>query len=195
MGFLVPLLGGAASGIFGGLLTKLFERRDSGKGSFLTKPEQLKEFERFTPEQTDLLKSIQSILTGKGQQPSGGILGQLFSPEGFEAYAAPARREFFESTVPGIAERFSSLGSGAQRSSAFQQQLAKAGEDLSTSLGELRSQQQKSLLGPLLGQIMQPRVDRIYQPPSPTGVSQFLSGLTGGIGQGIPLLLSLLARR
>lgn len=192
MAFLAPLLGGAASGIFGGLLPKLFQKKESGS-SFLTKPEQLKEFERYSPEQTDLLRSIQSILTGKGEKPTGGILGQLFSPEGFEAYAAPARREFFESTVPGLAERFS--GVGAQRSSAFQQQLAKAGEDLSTRLGEFRSQQQQQLLGPLLNQLLQPRTDRIYQPPSPTGGAQFFSGLAGGVGQTLPLLLSLLGRK
>src|SRR5574338_1040708 len=106
MGIALPIVGALGS-IASSLIPALFSKRgDETKGSLFTKPEKFREFEKFTPEQTSLLGNLRSALTGQGQIPQGGLLGQLFSPEGFEAYAAPARREFFESTVPGLAERF-----------------------------------------------------------------------------------------
>lgn len=107
---------------------------------------------------------LNKITQGVGQQlPSGfeylqNILGG--SPEFFESFQKPARRAFEQQTLPSIAERFtSSLGEGAQRSSAFGQQLGQAGRDLEENLFSQRLGMQGNalnqlmqLLGPALAQ-------------------------------------------
>jgi hypothetical protein len=66
-----------------------------------------------------------------------------------ERFAAPARREFFEQTVPGIAERFA--GEGGLSSSAFQQALGQAGAGLSERLTAMREQLRPQTLSALQG--------------------------------------------
>ncbi len=149
------------------------------EGGFLTRPGQERRFERFTPEQQDLTSLLRNLLTGEGDQPTGGLLGDLFGPQGFESFAAPAMKTYQEEIVPHLAERFSQLG--AQKSSGFQQALARSGENLAARLGQMRGQQQTSLLGGLLSQTMAPQFETYYTPGGPTG----LSGLLGSIGQGI----------
>lgn len=72
------------------------------------------------------------------QQTLAGTQGPNLS---FEPIAAAARRQFQTSTVPSIAERFASLGSGgSQRSSAFANQLGSASADLESQLAALGAQ-------------------------------------------------------
>lgn len=120
--WLLPLLLGG-----GNILSKFFEKKPSQE-----------RFSRFTPEQEQFQKQILQLLGGAGGQE--GFLGKLLGDKGFDEFAAPYRREFFESTVPGIAERFSNLN--AQRSSGFQQALARSAEGLSEKLAGIRGQQQ-----------------------------------------------------
>ncbi len=183
MGSIIPGLGtGLGAGIGGiiGGLSGLFG--DTGDG-LLTRKGQEKRFERFTPEQQQLTELLRNILSGQGEQPQGGLLGSLFGEEGFKAYSDPAMRQFQEEIVPGLAERFSGLG--AQKSSGFQQALARSGENLATRLGEARGRQQQGLLGALLSQVMQPQFNTQYTPGGPTGLSQGLGALAGGIGKGL----------
>lgn len=172
-------LGAGIGGIFGGL-SGLFG--GSGGDAFTRKGEE-RRFERFTPEQLQLTELLRNILSGQGEQPQGGLLGSLFGEEGFKAFADPAMRQYQEEIVPGLAERFTSLG--AQKSSGFQQALARSGENLATRLGEARGQQQQGLLGALLGQTMQPQFHTQFTPGGPSGLAQGLSGLAGGLGQSL----------
>lgn len=66
---------------------------------------------------------------------------QLMQGLNFDPIEQNAMRQFNQTTVPGLAERFSSMGTGgSQRSSAFAQQLGGAGSDLMSQLAALRAQ-------------------------------------------------------
>lgn len=156
----------------------------------LGKDEKTDQFQRFTPDQQGVLNQI----LGK----SAGGLGQGFdflqsilggSPEAMQRFQAPARRAFEEQTLPSIAERFSSLG--AQKSSAFGQQLGEAGKRLEESLAAQRSglglnalQQLQQLLG--VG--LTPQFENVLRPAT----GGFLGGLSPGLGYGIGSLAQLL---
>ncbi len=106
---------------------------------FMGTPERTEQLPSVTPELAQYLQQIISQLGG----PTSDVfkyISDLFSddPEAFERFAAPARREFQEQTIPGIAERFTGMGAGAQSSSAFQQQLGAAGAGLSERLQAMR---------------------------------------------------------
>lgn len=105
-----------------------------------------------TPEQTQFLQMMMGGLQSP-MQAGMGNLQQLLSgsPEAFAQYEAPYKREFNERTIPGLAERFSSLGAGAQGSSAFGQQMGQAGAGLSETLAALRGQLQQNALSQLQG--------------------------------------------
>lgn len=169
-------IGTAAGGILGGL-GGLFGDRPG----VLQQPEQLRQFDLYTPEQQAILSQLAGALTGQGEQPTGGILGNLMGERGLNAFREPALRTYFEEIVPGIAERFT--GANAQRSSAFQQALARSGENLSTRLGELRSQQQQQLLSSLLGTVLQPRTAQTLQPGGATALGNLLRGIAPSLGR------------
>lgn len=129
-------------------------------------PKGYKSISTFNPQQQQLFTQLLSSLMGQnfnvGQNPAFQQ-GQSFlqdllsgSPESFEKFEAPYRREFQERTVPGLAERFSGLGSGAQSSSAFQQALGQAGAGLSENLASLRGRMQLGALPQALGYAQAP---------------------------------------
>ena len=168
--WLIPLLLGGAN-----VAAKFFEKGPKEE-----------RFSRFTPEQEQLQKQLLSLLGGAGGQE--GLLGRLLGQEGFDEFAAPYRREFFESTVPGIAERFSGGfgvpgAASAQRSSGFQQALARSAERLSENLASMRGQQQFGSLGTLLGGGMQPSFTTGYQAGSRGPLADFLSPINQAYGQ------------
>ena len=114
-------------------------------------------FSTLSPEQQTILSQILQSMQGRtgavSAQPTFGagesyiqrILGGDTSQ-----FEAPLMRQFNEQIIPGLAERFSAAGSGAQRSSAFQQALGAAGADLTERLGSLRGQLQLGALSPAL---------------------------------------------
>jgi len=149
-----------------------------------------------------LLSSLQGQSTNIGQNPlfqqGSNYLQQLLSgsPESSAAFEAPAMRQFNEQIIPGLAERFSGLGAGAQSSSAFQQALGQAGAGLSENLQALRSGLQFGGLGHALGYSQQPISNLLgfgqlglgtqmkgYAPKQPGFLQQLLSALAGGAGQ------------
>lgn len=139
-----------------------------------------------TPQQQQLLSQLLGGISG----PLGmGFerLSELLSgrPEAFEAFQAPAMRQFEEQIVPGIAERFTGMGGGAQRSSAFQQALGQAGAGLSERLAAQRAGLQQGAMGQLsqlLGMGMGAKPFGYQYTPSTGG---FLGGLAPGVGMGI----------
>lgn len=106
------------------------------------------------------------------------------SNDALESFQRPALRQFEEQIIPTIAERFSSLGSGAQRSSAFGQQLGQAGKALQEQLAAQRSGLGFNAIGALqslLSPAFQSQFENLqYQP-----TQGFLYPAVQGIGQGI----------
>lgn len=137
------------------------------------------------PEQQQLFSQLLGGLQGPMQSGLSN-LGQLLSGD-TEAYEAPAMRQFQEQIVPGIAERFTGMGAGAQGSSAFGQQLGQAGAGLAENLAMQRAglqQQGLSQLSGLFGQAMQPTFQWQQMPGTQGFLNPLLQGIGGGLGQG-----------
>lgn len=153
------------------------------------------------PQQSQILQQLLGSLSGEtgniqrnplyqsGQSYLQGILGG-----DTEKFEKPLMRQFNEQIVPGIAERFSSLGSGAQSSSAFQQALGGAGADLSERLGALRGGLQGQAANQALGYAQQPVSNlqsllgmstQAFAPKQRSFGQEALIGLAGGVGSGL----------
>lgn len=167
---------------------------ESLKNFFVGQPGQQMQFNRFTPQQSNLQnQSIQQILYllqggGGGMGPvGGGGGGQGFGKSNFEPIAQQARTNFQTQTIPMLAERFASLGSN-KRSSGFEGQLGSAAAGLEEGLAALQSNHnlaagglQNQLLSLLLGFASQPSFETGYKPSQPG----FLQGLAGPLAQGL----------
>lgn len=159
----MSLLAGAGSAAAGGL------------SSLTQKSGKWKQVPTMSPQQL-----AQSNWAGQmGQQ-------QIQNPyQGFQPIAQKAQSMFQQQTLPGLAERFTSMGSGGALSSpAYQSQKYGAGQNLSESLAAMMSQyglQQQGLGQSLLGMGQRPQFENAYQ----TGGPSFLSGLFGGASQGL----------
>ena len=150
----------------------------SAVGEFFTgTPGQEMRFQKFTPEQQQAFSSVlQQALGGLGKQ------GQF----DFGPIEQQAREGFAQQTVPGIAERFTSMGAGAQRSSAFPQILGQAGAGLETGLaaqkagfGLQQQAQQQQLLQNLLGLGLTPQFETAYKPSQEGFLQSGAKGLAG----------------
>lgn len=137
-----------------------------------------------TPQQL----GVKGQASNQALQMLQGLGGGNFN---FEPIAQQARTQFQTQTLPGLAERFTSLGSGAQRSSAFQGALGQAGAGLEEGLAGLKSQyglQQQglnqNLLQLLLGHSLSPEADTLINEGEPGALSQ----LGPILGQLLPFL-------
>jgi len=123
--------------------------------------EKIQQVSQLTPEQQQMQNQLLQFLgplLGQGSSFLSGLLDS--SKGGQEAFAAPYMRQFQEEILPGIAERFSAMD--GQSSSAFGQQLGKAGsglqEQLASLQGNLGIQGMQSLMQMLgLGQQKEPK--------------------------------------
>lgn len=171
------------------------------KEALFGSPGRIQAMPTMAPEQQQLLAQIIQALGGQGgmggqqgqQSPlSGGLqnLQQMLSGGG-EAFEAPAMRQFSEQIVPGIAERFTGMGEGAQRSSAFGQQLGQAGAGLAENLGMqregLKSQGFQQLMQ-MLGMGMQSPFQYMQIPGQKGGLGQLFGGIGSGLGSGLGML-------
>lgn len=105
---------------------------------------------------------------------------------GFAPIEQHARSQFNQS-MPSLAERFTSMGQGARRSSGFASAIGRAGAGLEESLAAMRSQYGMQNRGQMmqLGQMgMQPRFENMYQPGT-QGLFQQLAPLLAKIGMGM----------
>ncbi len=66
------------------------------------------------------------------------------NPADFQAFAAPAMRQYNEDIMPGIAEQYAGMGAGGTSSSGFQNAQIQGATDLSERLGALRAQLRQS---------------------------------------------------
>ncbi len=131
------------------------------QGSFWGgQPAGLETFNQYTPEQQQALSQVlQQSLSGLGKNQFD-----------FAPIEQQAREGFEQKTIPSIAERFSSLGSGgSQGSSAFGQQLGAAGAGLETELAAMKQDyglRQQQMLHELLGIGLKPQFESLYRPGS-----------------------------
>ena len=163
-----------------------------GLASFLFgKRRRTQQMPTVSPQQSSAMNQIlQQALAGLQQQP------QQMQSFDFQPIAEQARKQFSEGTIPSLAERFTSLGGGAQRSSAFQSALGRAGSDLDTNLAALQSQyglegqklglQQRGQLQNLLGLALRPQFENVLSPSSPGLLQSLLSSGIQGVGRTLP---------
>ena len=183
---MAAIAGPAIAAVLPFLLEKLFPG----------KKEKMQQVPSMAPGQMDLLNQLLGGLgggeTGGGPMGAGlSNLQQLLSgdPEAFAKFEAPYQRQFQEQTVPGLAERFSGMGAGAQGSSAFGQQLGQAGAGLSEGLASLRGGLQQGAMGQLasllgIGMGASP-FENIFRPQT-GGMGQAMApGIGAGIGSGL----------
>lgn len=111
--------------------------------------------------------------------------------QGFAPFEDRARSQFFQNTIPGLAERFTAMG-GGQRSSAFQGALGQAGSDLESQLAQLRQnygQQQEQMALNMLGTGLTPQYNQAYyQPANVSGALGQMAGQT--LGTAAPEIIS-----
>ncbi len=137
------------------------------------------------------MQLFQQLMGGSSQGIQGGLksLSGLASGDQsqFGQMEAPALRQFSQ-LQGGLASRFSGMGSGARRSSGFQNQSSGAGVDLAERLQGNRMQLQQDAISQLLGlgnQLLGTQLhENAFIPKKKSGWQAFLGGLAPGIGQG-----------
>lgn len=150
------------------------------------KGEKVDQIPKYNPTQEATMGELLS--GGRGQLPQGfEFLNEILSnnPELINQFQAPAKREFSEEILPTIAERFS--GMNAQKSSAFGQQLGKAGERLEEALSSQRSGMKANALSQLQSLLqggLTPQYENVFRPAT----QGFAQGAAQGLAQLIPYL-------
>jgi len=135
------------------------------------------------------------------QQGNEWLMSMFNDPEFFKSFEAPLQRQFEEETIPGLANRFASMGSGgAQGSTAFRNQLGREASNLHTNIAALRGGMQQNAIPQLMNSaqmpinnLMQmfgiglgPQPNNTYQPPSNPWAPIAGAGLQGYLqGQGM----------
>ncbi len=142
-----------------------------------------------SPEQMSLFQQLMGGSQkgiGAGLQNLSGLASGDQSQ--FEQLEAPAQRQFQE-LQGGLASRFSRMGSGARRSSGFQNTVTNAGTDLAERLQGKRMGLQQNAIEQLLGiggKLLGTNLSDNYLIPKKKPFWQELLGsAAGGIGQGI----------
>lgn len=151
-------------------------------------PERTEQLQNFTPQQQQWMQQL-------GQGGLQGMQGlpqqyqQLMQGLNFDPIEQNAMRGFQQNVVPGLAERFSGMGTGgSQQSSAFAQQLGGAGQDLMSQLAALRAQyglqrgqlgmqglnQQGNMFGNMANMGLQQQFGYGFHPRSPGMLEQIL---------------------
>lgn len=133
----------------------------------------------------------QSPLFGAGQNYLQNLLSG--APGSFDAFQKPYMQNFEQNIVPGIAERFAGMGTGAGalNSSGLHQALGQAGSNLQTQLAGLHGQLQMQALPQALGYAQSPIQNilqaaglipgQFYETPGQPG---FLQSLLGSFAHG-----------
>jgi hypothetical protein len=180
--------------VLAALLPALISGAFGAASALTSKSPKLKQVPTMSKPQGALQNQILQML--QGQLGQGGSFGQAQnyfqgllsgSPQSSQAFEAPAMRQFNEQIIPGLAERFSGLGAGAQSSSAFQQALGQAGAGLSENLQALRSGLQGGAASQLLGlpgQFLGTAMQSPFALMQTQGGGRF-SNVLGSFGQGI----------
>ena len=141
-----------------------------------------------------------NIQQNQGYQQGQDWLSNLMgNDQGFwDKFEAPMQRQFEENTIPDLANRFASMGSGGSTgSTAFRNQLGREGSNLHTNIAAMRggmqqqganqalqyAQQPISNWQQLLGHALTP-TENTYQGASTGLLGGVLPGLMSGLSQG-----------
>lgn len=129
--------------------------------------------QQFTPEQMQLFQSL------FGQLGPDSFLGKLAGGDQstFEQLEAPAMRQFGE-LQGGLASRFSGMGTGARKSSGFQNTANQASSDFAQQLQSNRLGLQRQAMGDLMGFSNQLLGQRPYNQFAQEKPRSFLEELT-----------------
>ena len=142
----------------------------------------------------DILQQIKGMKNGAADitqnpnyQTGQNWLQSMFSdPDFFNQFEAPLQRQFSEQTIPELANRFASQGSGGSLgSTAFRNALGREGSNLSTNIAALRGGMQQQAIPQLLGYSQQPfsNLMSLYQQALGQPVNnQYLPATTGATG-------------
>ncbi len=114
----------------------------------------------------DILQKIKSMNGGQGtdvtqsplyQQGNEYLMSMFSDPEFFKNIEAPMQRQFEENTIPDLANRFASMGSGgAMGSTGFRNQLAREGSNLNTNMAAMREQMKMGAVPQMMQSANQP---------------------------------------
>lgn len=152
-------------------------------------PDQLK----FQNASLDSLNNSLPYYQLPGQQLTPQQQQQQFQQhqQGFQPFEDQARKGFYQSTIPSLAERFTSLGSGnSLRSPVFQNTLARAGSNFESDLNAQRAQyglnqqnmQNSNFHNLMSGGLSQSR-ENIYHPGKNAGLVDVAAGIIPFAGQ------------
>ena len=169
----------------GGIFSK--KARKSASNFFTGTPGKIQQVSNLRPDQEGL--SEQLVNAGKGEG-AGGAFGtvadyyrNLMSDDSkdYNAFAAPAMRQYSQDIAPGIAEQYAGFGSGSLGSSGFRNAQIQGGVDLSERLGALRANLRQSGAQGLqnIGQLGLQSFQQNYQTPGSEGL---LSSVAPAIG-------------
>jgi hypothetical protein len=160
-GIALGSVGGAGLAGILSLLNYFANKQNSGvQGGGRNQNSDIQQVSTVSPEAQNILQ----FLLQQGQQGIENPYG------GFEPIAQQAQQQFNQQTVPGIAERFASLGKNAISSPAFASQLGQAGAGLQTDLAGMRSQygqQNKQNAMNMLALGLTPSVQNYFQQQEP----------------------------
>jgi hypothetical protein len=150
-----------------------------------------------SPERNVQLPRWNQQQQGINSQTLNMALQGLQNPtQGFEPIAQQQMNQFYQQTVPSLAERFTAMGQGGQRGSGFQSALGQAGAGLGTDLAALQAQygqRQQGLSQGLLGIGMQSPFENVFSLRQPGALQAILPDLlkllarVGGTYAGIPM--------
>jgi hypothetical protein len=164
--------------------------REGIKSFFTGKPGGFTQQTTLMPQQMQQFMNLQGAAQGRG---AGGAFGEsadyyrdLLSnnPEVLQAFMNPEMRQFREETIPGLAEQFAGMGSGALSSSGFRNAAVSAGADLGERLAAIRAQLRDAAAQRLQGigsQALGTFAQNFYRPRSPG----FLESVAPAIGAGL----------
>lgn len=163
-------------------------------GLFIGKPERYDQLSMLTPDQ----QSLQNNRLGALQAPgAGGAFGGVadtyrdyMDPNGqaYQSFASPYQRQYNEEIIPGLAEQFAGMGSGALSSSGFANSAAREGTNLTERLAALRSNlrmQGAQGMATMANQSLQPTMQNIHRPATEGFVPGFLKAAAPGIGMAL----------
>jgi hypothetical protein len=170
-GSFLPVIGpaiGAGLGALAGGITGLSDKKNKiGNAAFGT-PEEVQQHSNITPEQQNILQYLQQMGIQGLQNPYGG----------FAPIAQQAQNDFYQNTVPSLAERFTSMGNGSLSSPAFASQLGQAGANLQTDLAAQQSQYGQQNIGQILQMLqmaLNPQFENIMRPAQSGFVPNFIN--------------------
>lgn len=157
-------------------------RGSTGSGLGMKTPRGYDRVDNYTPEQMQIFQQMFSNLS------PGSFLSRLAGGDQdiFNQIEAPALQQF-SGLQGGLASKFSGMGSGARRSSGFQNTLNQASSDFASQLQSQRQGLQQQALQDLMNMSNNLLQQSPYSliPKKKSFLQELLSSLGGGIGSGI----------